>query len=222
VADADHVDPGLPEPHEYRRLDLVEVLVSMVLIFVLDVVAGFDVQLGEVFTKFESNALIVTQVGAALTFVVLAGIALYFGLHHNLHSLLRTFAVYLTVATVQVLVTIAFMLTSNHVRGHDYLWGLSDAVGVYLLTMSVFAGWYLVADHLTQGGAFAFPSRSGRRVVRRGRLVDYLFISFNTNSTFGPTTELILSRKVKLLMMLQTVCSLVILLVLTARLLGRT
>lgn len=44
-----------------------------------------------------------------------------------------------------------------------------------------------------------------------------MFIAFNTNATFGPTVETVTSRRVKVLMMLQTMCSLVVLVVLVAR-----
>ncbi|CAB4984638.1 unannotated protein [freshwater metagenome] len=52
----------------------------------------------------------------------------------------------------------------------------------------------------------------------RPKFIDYAFISFNTNATFGPTGETVVSRRVKLVMMFQTSLSLLVLLVLVARL----
>ena len=78
---------------------------------------------------------------------------------------------------------------------------------------------YWVADHLIEGKAFEFPETKGRP-HRPPDLIDYLFIAFNTNATFGPTTEAVISRRVKALMMLQTVCSLLVLMVLVARVVG--
>ncbi|MEY4338463.1 MAG: hypothetical protein RLZ14_313 [Actinomycetota bacterium] len=56
--------------------------------------------------------------------------------------------------------------------------------------------------------------------LSRPTLIDYAFISFNTNATFGPTSETVVSRRVKLVMMFQTSLSLLVLLVLVARLVG--
>ena len=49
------------------------------------------------------------------------------------------------------------------------------------------------------------------------RWIDYLFLSFNTQTTFGPTVEAIRTRPVKILIMLQTSLSLIVLVVLVAR-----
>jgi hypothetical protein len=47
--------------------------------------------------------------------------------------------------------------------------------------------------------------------------VDYLFLAFNTSTAFSPTDTLALSRRVKLLMMIQSLLSLVVIAVLAAR-----
>ncbi len=47
--------------------------------------------------------------------------------------------------------------------------------------------------------------------------VDYLFLAFNTSAAFSPTDTLILSRRLKALMMLQSLISIVVLAVLVAR-----
>ena len=72
---------------------------------------------------------------------------------------------------------------------------------------------------MIEGGAFLFPVREGT-TDHQPNVVDYLFIAFNTNSTFGPTSEDVVSRRVKALMMYQTVLSLAILLVFVARIVG--
>jgi hypothetical protein len=107
-------------------------------------------------------------------------------------------------------------VSSGEPKQDSLLWGLWVLGGAYLLLVAVFTGWYWLYDHVTPGGAFVFPEDSlGRDGVPN--LVDYLFISFNTNSTFGPTTEVVRSRQVKVLMMLQTLMSLLILLVFVGR-----
>ncbi len=47
--------------------------------------------------------------------------------------------------------------------------------------------------------------------------LDYLFLAFNTSTAFSPTDTLILSRRAKLLLMLQSLISLTVLAVLAAR-----
>jgi hypothetical protein len=49
---------------------------------------------------------------------------------------------------------------------------------------------------------------------------DYLFVAFTTSSAFGPTDKPVLSRRVKVLTVIQTVLSLVIIIVLVAWVVG--
>jgi uncharacterized membrane protein len=46
--------------------------------------------------------------------------------------------------------------------------------------------------------------------------LDYLFVAFTTSSAFGPTDTPVLSRRVKILTVIQTVLSLVVIIVLVA------
>ena len=47
--------------------------------------------------------------------------------------------------------------------------------------------------------------------------VDYVFFAFNSSTAFSPTDTLVLSRKMKLLMMSQSLISLAVLAVVAAR-----
>jgi uncharacterized membrane protein len=47
--------------------------------------------------------------------------------------------------------------------------------------------------------------------------VDYLFLAFNTSTAFSPTDTLVLARWAKILMMLQSLLSLLIIALLAAR-----
>ena len=131
----------------------------------------------------------------------------------------RLAIVYLALATVQTIATVFYLVSSGRPYGTSLLWGVGVLGGAYLQVVAVFTGWYWLLDHSVPGGAFDFPEADVNPAFRPN-LVDYVFISFNTNSTFGPTTELVKSRHVKLLMMLQTSLSLAILLVFVARLIG--
>jgi hypothetical protein len=152
-------------------------------------------------------------------FVVVAVAGTVAGLRHDGRRMLRWFVVYLAVATIHVVVNIGALLSTAHVRDNDYLWGVWDVGAAYMMIVAVFTGWYWACDLLTPGGAFEFPSRLEEHLPPPN-LVDYLFIAFNINATFGPTAETVRSRTVKLLMMLQASCTLVILLVFVARVVG--
>jgi hypothetical protein len=47
--------------------------------------------------------------------------------------------------------------------------------------------------------------------------VDYLFLAFNTSTAFSPTDTLVLSRRIKLLVMTQSLISLMVLAIIAAR-----
>ena len=51
-------------------------------------------------------------------------------------------------------------------------------------------------------------------------MVDYLFISLNVNSTYGPTSEALVSRPAKMFMALQVLLAILMLTVLIARAVG--
>jgi hypothetical protein len=53
-------------------------------------------------------------------------------------------------------------------------------------------------------------------------VVDYLFISFNVNSTYGPTSEAVVSRVAKGVMVLQVLLAILMLTVLIARAVSAT
>lgn len=78
-----------------------------------------------------------------------------------------------------------------------------------------FAACYWILDRATPGGAFVIPGRHGP--LARPALFDYIYLSFDTSTTFGPTLEVPVCRWAKALMMLQVGLSIVILTVLLSR-----
>ena len=105
-------------------------------------------------------------------------------------------------------------------RGGGLLWATN------VLT---FALWYWEVDgggpshrHATRCGSsdFAFPQKvlgDGSDAHWLPEFVDYLFLAFNTSTAFSPTDTMVLARRAKLLMMYQSVVSLVTVVVLVAR-----
>lgn len=185
-------------------------------VFLLDTLAGSEIEYGTVFDRDTHRLLDAFEIVGTIIFVlatVIVAVACATG-RPRLRS--RAIVTYLVVATIQALAAVAALVVTGHARDDSYLWGLWDLGAAYLMVVAVFTGWYWACDQLVPGGAFVFPARDGEAPPAPG-LLDYVFIAFNTNATFGPTTESVVSRRVKALMMLQTAMSLALLLVLVAR-----
>jgi len=130
--------------------------------------------------------------------------------------LFRWGLIYLGFSVLQVIANvIAMIFTAGHHSGGG-LTGLWDVAAVYMETVLVFMFIYVFIDVSTPGGAFVWPSRNGE-VAPEPHLIDYLFISLNVNSTYGPTSEALISRSAKLVMALQVLLAILILAVLIAR-----
>lgn len=112
---------------------------------------------------------------------------------------------------------------------------LSSAVTLWLTNVLVFALWYWRLDaggpHARNSrdrhevGAFLFPQMTltGPAACEPDgdpwspRFVDYLFLAFTTSTAFSPTDVPVLSRWAKLMVMTQSIISLVVIAVLAAR-----
>ena len=106
---------------------------------------------------------------------------------------------------------------------------LRDAALLWVINVVTFAVWYWEID----GGGpaqrnreehhsedFLFPQMNLADKSARGwspGFLDYLFLAFNTSTAFSPTDTAVLSRRAKVLMMVQALASLLILAVLVSR-----
>jgi len=109
---------------------------------------------------------------------------------------------------------------------------LLAAALVYLENIAVFAGFYWRFDHMHRewqgegtpphpGVVFPHDTASFHSLKGwRPAFVDYLFLSFNTASTFGPTLPVPLRAPVQLGMMLQVLVAMTVLVMLAARAVG--
>jgi uncharacterized membrane protein len=106
---------------------------------------------------------------------------------------------------------------------------LRNAAVIWLANVVLFAFWYWELDaggplERHRSGAYQsadldFPQRqhdsgSGDWVPD---FLDYIFFSFNTSTAFSPTDTLVMSRRMKVLMMCQSLISLAVLAVVAAR-----
>jgi hypothetical protein len=112
---------------------------------------------------------------------------------------------------------------------------LLSAASLWITNILVFALWYWRLDaggpyqrDKVPGhseGAFLFPQMTlSKEALRESgqqnwspNFVDYLFLAFNTSTAFSPTDVLALARWAKILMMLQSLLSLLIIALLAAR-----
>lgn len=201
------------------RLRGLELALGLLVVQILDIAASLQIHTGAVFSRTVGDLLFAVDALTTVVFILMA-IALVVSTIRGEDSRINRYAfVYLVMATAQVTLNVTLMIGSGQTRDDSLLWGLWDLGAAYLLIVVVFTGWYWWCDRVIEGGAFLFPTREGT-TDHRPNVVDYLFIAFNTNSTFGPTSEDVVSRRVKALMMYQTILSLAILLVFVARIVG--
>jgi len=135
--------------------------------------------------------------------------------------------VLITLVTASVVLRVFFLVTTLPGRGASALSVLIDAVVIWVSTVVTFALWYWEIDgggpaNRTMGTYtsedFLFPQmtqRDGKSAIGWApSFLDYLFLAFNTSAAFSPTDTPVLSRRVKILMVIQSVLSLVVLFVL--------
>jgi hypothetical protein len=131
--------------------------------------------------------------------------------------------------TVAVVVSTVLLVSSALRVGTSAPALLRDAALLWIINVATFSVWYWETD----GGGPAQRRREGHRSedflfpqmnlgggIARGwspGFLDYLFFAFNTSTAFSPTDTAVLSRRAKVLMMMQALLSLVILAVLVSR-----
>ena len=122
-----------------------------------------------------------------------------------------------------------FLVTTLSGRDASAYSVLVDAALIWVSTVVTFAVWYWEIDgggpdeRTTEAHAsedFLFPQmdqHNGKRAIGwTPGFPEYLFVAFTTSSAFGPTDTPVLSRRVKILMVIQTVLSSVVVIVLVA------
>jgi hypothetical protein len=192
-----------------------EFLMAMLAIHALDHLVSDNLTKSKVLSDWGNEIVGTFESLGGIVLIVLAVACLVAIIKPFQRLIVPIVAFYLSLAVVHLVVNVGAVLLTAQVKQGQTLLQLWDVVVVYFMGVFVFTAWYWFLDKITPGGAFLFPSRPDENPSRT--LIDYLFISFNTSSTFGPTTETPATRVAKLLMMLQVCLSLVVLTVLLAR-----
>jgi len=148
---------------------------------------------------------------------------------HLPHSLLRTLGFLLAgVATFGLIASITLLLVTLPERGSSGSISLvRDAAILWVSNILVFGLWYWEFDG---GGSlkrhqagykaidFLFPQQLDGNTTRWApHFIDYVFLAFNTATAFSPTDTPALSRLAKVLMMIESIISLVIVAGIAAR-----
>lgn len=105
---------------------------------------------------------------------------------------------------------------------------LGSAGLIWLSNVLVFALWYFELDaggpsvrhqgpYDSQDLVFPQRQRDDAGLLWTPQFVDYLFLAFNSSTALSPTDTLVLSRRMKLLMMCQALISLTVLAVVASR-----
>lgn len=146
------------------------------------------------------------------------------------YRLARTISfVLLGVVSASLVLREFFLVTTLSGRGASAFSVLVDAVLIWVSTIVTFAAWYWEIDgggpdertretHASED--FLFPQiaqQDGEEAIGWAPdFLDYLFVSFTTSATFGPTDTPVLSRRGKVLTVVQCMLSLVVVIVLVA------
>lgn len=157
-------------------------------------------------------------------------VGLFISRRLGMHIATRRIALVLTGVVTLAVSTSALFLVTRLTGGKEPATRLlRDAGLIWTFNVLVFAIWYWEIDaggpakrqrghHASSDFVFpqmAFDDNESARWVPE--FLDYLFLAFNTSTAFSPTDTLVLSRRVKVLMMYQSLVSLVIIAVLVAR-----
>ena len=167
---------------------------------------------------------------SVLALVVVAALVLAFTIRRDMHLASRRVALMVIgVVTVAIAVSAGFLVGQLTIGLTNAPQLLRDAALIWVANTLIFSVWYWELD----GGGpvrrhkgytsqdFIFPQMTEENAELRDNwrpgFIDYLFLSFNTSTAFSPTDTLILSRRAKVLMMCQSLVSLVVIAVLAAR-----
>jgi uncharacterized membrane protein len=139
------------------------------------------------------------------------------------------------VLTVGLIISVILLVDALPARKEAPEQLLLSAASLWITNILVFALWYWRPDaggpHQRDKrpghseGAFLFPQMTmSKEALREAgqqdwspNFIDYLFLAFNTSTAFSPTDAAVLARWAKVLMMLQSLLSLLIIALLAAR-----
>ena len=172
--------------------------------------------------------------GLLIILVVPLGFSIRRGLFRMARTIAFTMLGLVTGAELLSSSALVLSLTGTSLRlsqiPHETALGLlRDAALIWLVNILTFSLWYWEIDSGGPGQRhregyhsrdFVFPQLTLDQPTGAPwcpHYVDYLFLAFNTSTAFSPTDTLVLSRRAKLLLMTQSLISLMVLAIIAAR-----
>src|SRR5918992_1298155 len=160
-----------------------------------------------------------------MTVLVVLVLSVHIRGHYRLAR--RISFVLLGIVTASLVLRVFFLIATLSGRSVSTLSVLVDAVLIWVSNVVTFAVWYWEIDgggpaertmdaHASED--FVFPQidqQDGKRAIGWApSFLDYLFLAFTTSTAYSPTDTPVLSRRAKILTVVQSLLSLVVLLVL--------
>ena len=156
--------------------------------------------------------------------ILLMGLAISRGRHLLVRPIALVLISAITLAEVFSSLLLVSILPRRQIGATELL---EDAALIWVINVVTFALWYWEID----GGGplmrkmrpheakdFLFPQQAiGESEKWRPRFLDYLFLAFNHSTAFSPTDTAVLSRRAKVLVMIQAALSLMAIAVLIAK-----
>ena len=213
-------------PRSFWRLPLAVVAVLLLANLIWYNLEVFEA-VGRLVPEIHDVAALLDNTLLTWPVLVLVGLALFFWLAGFVRLTRGLLYFALATATITLLVSVGVLIYTLSYREGDVGGLIWDAALVWVANVLAFAFWYWAIDgeharaRTTGAGVhFLFPQRAGEIAGYAGwqsRFVDYLFLAFTASTAFSPTDTAPLSRRAKLLMLIQAGLSLIILAVLAAR-----
>lgn len=209
-------DKAIPPEHHNQRVHLWPAFVVFVIIGLLFAFLDERLTLGPSWLMIS----IVLVVLVPFLFVW------YQQRHHLSRILGRGLTVFITIIEASSIVLLVASLPVHNIEGTTLL---IDAAILWFSNILIFSLWYWEIDcggpgwrHFKGYKAvdFIFPQLAAGPEFSNDwhpHYLDYLFLAFNTSTAFSPTDTTVLSRRAKVLMMLQSLMSLIVLAMLAAR-----
>lgn len=227
----------VPDPHKAAQAELLPaerlrarlssgkgrfaVIAAVLVIWVMDTILSRRLSQSGILEGSSRDLVVLVESVSTAIFVVTSVLLIIAVLKPLPHLLFKFAAIYLAFSVIQVVVNVVSMVSTAHVSQGTGLGSLWDVAAVYAMSVTVFTFVYVLFDVSTPHGAFVWPARDGEEPPTP-TLLDYLFISLNVNSTYGPTSEAVMSRPVKLVMSGQVLLAILMLTVLISRAVAAT
>ena len=204
---------------------------TTVVVFVLFLTALCEARLSYSFTFGALDALvdhdrwILGLMGARIILMVTVVLLWILNRTRALHVVIVTLTAFLTLGVVVSTCALVEALVGPLAQAADFF--IFDVVLLAAGNVLVFSLWYWIidppgirpGDHDDSDWEFLFPQRNSARPQDASWIpgyIEYFYVSFVVSFTFGPADVMPLSRRAKVLIMLQTSISLIIIAVLAA------